>query len=310
MIANAVAAVVFIGVLLVAAFLFGMRASQAKAHAHQLSERLGPGEAPQRLFRPREVDAVGHLLGGAGTWLHALILRAGSRATVGQILLASLATGVLPALVLIQLLRGPQGLIALALAALPVLVLSRMATKRSRQITEQLPDALDLISRALRSGHAFGEALRMTAQEIPAPLSEELGPTAEEHRLGIELRTCLDGLLQRLPGNFEIRMFASSVLLHRDTGGNLIEILEQLADTVRERVVFEQKAHAMTAEVRTSAAILEALPFLAALLLSIITPGYLAPLLEPGLGRSMLVGGAISMVIGVVLMRRIARVEA
>jgi tight adherence protein B len=176
-------------------------------------------------------------------------------------------------------------------------------------ITQQIPDTLDLMGRALRSGHAFGDALRVAGEESPAPIGEEFGRAAEEHRLGIELRAALEGLAARTPENFELRMLVSGVMLNRETGGNLIEMLENMAEVVRERLVFEGKVKALTAEVRTSAAILSALPFFAALGIMWARPGYLEPLFEPGPGQYMLAYGLCSMVVGLFVMRRISDVE-
>jgi tight adherence protein B len=127
--------------------------------------------------------------------------------------------------------------------------------------------------------------------------------------LGLELRECLEGLNNRVPESFELRLFTGAVMLNRDTGGNLIEILENLARTIRERVVFEGKVKALTAEVRASANILSSLPIGAAVLLAVVEPNYLIPLTEPGLGQYMVAGGFVSMSIGMYLMRRLAEVE-
>jgi tight adherence protein B len=310
MFANTVAIGLFALVLGISALLYFSATAHRAADALELSRRLGPGEAPRNLVRVREVDALGRNFGSFGLWLHNLTLRAGSHASVGSVVVTSLLLSVGGVATLAGLSGGLQSLAGLLLGLIPVFVLKREAKVRARLVTYQLPDALDLMARALRSGHAFSEALRMAAVEMPAPIGEELVPAAEEHRLGIDLREILEGLMRRMPDSFEMRLFASSVLLHRETGGNLIEILEQLGDTVRERVVFDEKVQAMTAEVRMSALILELLPFFAAAGLSMFVPGYLLPLLEPGLGRQLLVFGLVAMTTGVLLMRRIARVSA
>jgi tight adherence protein B len=126
----------------------------------------------------------------------------------------------------------------------------------------------------------------------------------------MELRPCLESLLRRVPHCFELRLLVGAVLLNRETGGNLVEILDRLADTVRERLVFEGKVRALTAEVRVSAIILSFMPFAAAAVLTWVDATYLLPLTEPGLGRTMLFGATLSMVAGMLLMRRLAQVEA
>ncbi len=310
MFANTLAFGLFALVLGIAALIYFSANARRKADTLELSRRLGAGEAPRQLVRIREVDGVGKIFGSVGLWLHTLTLRAGSHASVGSVVATSLLLALGGVGALGWATGGLQSLAGLALGLIPVLWLKREAKARAKLVTYQLPDALDLMARALRSGHAFSEALRMAAVEMPAPIGEELVPASEEHRLGIDLREILEGLMRRMPDSFEMRLFASSVLLHRETGGNLIEILEQLGDTVRERVVFDEKVRAMTAEVRMSAIILELLPFFAAAGLSLFVPGYLLPLLEPGLGQRLLVFGLVAMTTGVLLMRRIARVSA
>lgn len=310
MFANTVGIGLFALVLGTSALLYFSATAHHAADSLELSRRLGGGDVPRQLVRVREVDGIGRLFGSLGLWLHNLTLRAGSHASVGSVVAVSLLLGLGGVALLGWLTGGPQALAGLLLGVIPVLVLQREAKARARLVTYQLPDALDLMARALRSGHAFAEALRMAAVEMPAPLGEELVPAAEEHRLGLDLREILDGLTRRMPDSFEMRLFASSVLLHRETGGNLIEILEQLSDTVRERVVFEEKVRAMTAEVRMSALVLELLPFFAAAGLSLFVPTYLWPLFEPGLGQKLLIFGVVAMTTGVLLMRRIARVTA
>lgn len=310
MVAFVVAAMLFVGVLAAGTLLFFHQHTRVQATSLELSRRLGPVEVDVPVVWTREVDATGRCLGPLGHHLHTMLLRAGSDHTVAEVVVLSVTLAVAGVAGMGLAVGMPQALLGALLALVPYGLLVRMGRLRSQRITAQLPDALDLMSRTLRSGHAFSDALRLVAEEMSGPLGDELRPAAEQHRLGIELRACLDGLVARVPDNFELRMFASSVLLHRDTGGNLIEILDHLADTVRERVVFEQKVLALTAEVRTSARILEFLPVGAAVLLSVVVPGYLLPMLQPGMGRNMLMFAVLSMVAGMLVMRRIADVEA
>lgn len=305
-----VAAFVFLGVFGALDLLYLGGRTVRRAASLELARRLGPQEAAQLLTRATPIDALGLWLGPVGGWLHRLATRAGSGLSVTRLLGLCLAWGAVGALG-VGLVVGPQAAwVGVALAMAPLLWLRREARLRTRLLDEQLPDAFDLIGRALRSGHAFPEALRLAAQELPTPIRDVLGPTAEQHRLGLDLRTSLDDLVARVPDNFAVRLFASSVLLHRETGGNLIEILEGLADTVRERSIFEEKVLALTAEVRTSARILEALPFVAAMAILMVSPTYLDPLFLPGMGRVLLVAAGASMITGILLIRNISKVRA
>jgi|JI10StandDraft_1071094.scaffolds.fasta_scaffold353574_2 tight adherence protein B len=309
MYARIFAGVVFAGVLFAAVTVWAMLQMLSEVRRGELAERLGAGHDIPQLLRARQMDTVGVLLGPVGRWLHNLRLRAGERGTVAELLVVvGLLAGVTP-LLLSAVLDGPVVWLGVLAGAAPILLLMARAAARSRRLSAQLSDALDIVARALRAGHAFTDALRMAAAELPAPIGEELAQTAEEHRLGLELRECLTGLVERVPESFDVRLFVGAVLLNRDTGGNLIEVLENMAETIRDRVVFEGKVRALTAEVRTSAAILASLPFLAAVALAAVQPDYLSPLLQPGLGRTLLTAGVVSMGLGVLVMRRLSQVE-
>jgi tight adherence protein B len=296
-------------VLGAAALLWGARASWSDARREEIARRIGPNEALPRLVAARQPDALAASLGALGAWLHGLRGRAGRGGSASAVAAPALGFAVVGVAALVWAGAGLGAVGGVFAAGIPVWKLLWEADARARKIAEQLPDALDLIARAMRAGHAWVDALGRASQEIPAPLGLELGLVAEEHRLGIELRPCLEALLQRVPTSFELRLLVGAVLLNRETGGNLIEILDHLSETVRDRLLFESKVRALTAEVRASAAILAVLPFASALLLTWVQPDYLLPLLSPGLGRSLLMGGLASMGVGLLLMRRVARVE-
>jgi tight adherence protein B len=309
MIAGVAAAIVFLGVLVVTSLVVAGVFARSEARSMELRHRMGPTReaAPRAVLR--DIDNVGASLGTIGHELHTLILRSGEQATVASLLGSSVVAGFCFAALAMWLLGPLWFVLGVFPAALPFYILQRRVDQRSKMITEQLPDALDLITRALRAGHAFTDALMMAGQEMPAPIGDELTHTAEEHRFGLPLRSCLQGLVDRLPNNFEVRFMISAVLLNRETGGNLVEVLETIAETVRERVVFESKVNALTAEVRMSALILQMLPFGAAALLIALEPDHLMPLFNTMLGRRLLMGGILSMLLGSIVMRRISQVE-
>ncbi len=248
-------------------------------------------------------------LHGAALWLRTRLDQAGDPRTAQQFVLETAGLAACGLLVTVLFLHGPLKLAGLLLGGIPILLLRRRASIRSKMITEQLPDAFDRIERTLRTGHAFSDALRLASEEMPAPLSEELARVVSLQALGVDLRGSLETLAARNPTNFDIRLFVGAVLLNRETGGNLVEILDHLAETVRERLIFDGKVLALTAEVRLSALILGALPFVVSGALLAIKPTYLAPLLGSDGGREMLLVGVVSLLIGAVLMRRLAAVE-
>lgn len=196
------------------------------------------------------------------------------------------------------------------LGVLPLVQVQRKAEQRAAVLSDQLPEALDLITRTMRAGHAFSDAMRIAAYEMPAPMGDLLSQVSEETRLGKDLRSCLENMVRQSPKDFELRLFAAAVLLQRDTGGNLAEILDKLATTVRDRIVFRGKVRALTAEVRLSGNILTAMPALAAIALLALRPGYLGPLFTNALGQAMLGGAIVSVVFGLLIMRRLAQVES
>jgi tight adherence protein B len=296
-------------VLVAAALLWGARSSLRGARSAEIARRIGPVDLMPKLVSARQSDALATALGPLGAWLHALRGRAGRGGSATAVVVPVLAFATVGVVALLWAGLGLGAVGGVLAGGIPVWKLLWDADVRARKVAEQLPDALDLIARAMRAGHAWVDALGRASEEIPAPLGLELGLVAEEHRLGIELRPCLESLLRRVPTSFELRLLVGAVLLNRETGGNLIEILDHLSETVRDRLVFESKVRALTAEVRASAAILAVLPFASAILLTWVQPDYLLPLLSPGLGRSLLMGGLASMGVGLLLMRRVARVE-
>lgn len=300
----------------IVALLLGWNALRARREVMReaLGRRLGAiGPAPveeEDLLRRITPGAPGWMGSRFGPWLELLLRSAGRSDDPKDFLLRAALLGGASALLLMAILRSPLGIVGLGVGWLPILLLQREGSKRGVALSAQLPDALDLVARTLRAGHAFTDALRIAAAELPEPLALELGTVAEENRLGRDLRESLDQLLARNPTNFDLRLFSGSVLLQRETGGNLIEMLDHLSRTIRERIIFEEKVEALTAEVRFSALILTAMPFLVAGAILVVKPDYLTPLFETTLGRLILFGAMTSLGIGVVVMRRLATVEA
>ncbi len=302
-------AVVFVGVLVASSFLYWSWQTRAQARRKQLALRAGNVMDDERVIRLRQADNDSRGAGWSGH-LARLLRQAGDERSTRDVLVVMGVMAGAGLFVSLWLLPFPGALAGVLAGLIPYAVLRTTARKRSRHLTEQLPDAIDLMTRTLRAGRAFSDALRLAATELPAPIGEELVQVSEEHRLGIELRESLGNLMERNPNNWDLRLFVGSVLLQRETGGNLIEMLEQLAETIRERLIFESKVESLTAEVRFSAFILGSLPFVVAGVLMLLQPGYLLPLVTTSLGRTMLVGGVISLLIGGTTMRRLAQVEA
>lgn len=290
-------------------FVAGQR-TRRQAEALEFARRLGPGFSGPRLERVEEHGIADRVLGPVGRWIHSMTLRAGVPLSVTQVIAATAACGLLGSTVGGMVHGAPWAVAGLALGGIPMVWLGQRAHDLNAKVTAQLPDAIDLMTRALRCGHAYPEAMRIAAAESEEPLASLFGDVAEENGLGLELRDCLEKMLQKVPHNFEVRLFISCVLLNRETGGNLVEILESVARTIRERAVFIEKVAAMTTEVRASAAVLAVMPFLAAGALMFVSPDYLKPMVELAIGQKLLLGAGLLMVCGMAIMSRVATVEA
>ncbi len=304
-------AVSFIGLAMAASFLYwGLKAREESA-ARELARRLGTlADKPEdRLFRLQVQDKAAEALGVVGESLDAIIRQSGEEILVSDLLVRCGLFALIGSVLFIFIAKGPIGLIGVIFGLIPILILSSRGAERARKLSEQLPDALDLVGRSLQAGHGFSDALRMCAEEMPLPISAEFGRVYEEHRLGRDFRECLGSLTVRNPSNFDLKIFVSAVLLQRDTGGNLIEILDSIAKTVRDRFVLTAKVKALTAEARISAVILGLIPIFVTLALLLIRREYLSPLVTDPVGPWIL-GAAIGMFgTGVVVMVRLSRVD-
>jgi tight adherence protein B len=196
----------------------------------------------------------------------------------------------------------------IAAAFLPFTHVSRQRNKRLRAFETQFPETLDLVSRALRAGHAFGSGLKVAAEEGPEPMATEFRVATEEINLGLALPQALLNLADRVP-LADIRFFVTAVLIQRETGGNLTEILGNISALIRERLRLLANVRVLSAEGRFSAWILIALPIFAGGAILVLNPGYLTVLVVDPLGKRILTGGAILMFLGVVWMRRMVRIR-
>jgi tight adherence protein B len=188
-------------------------------------------------------------------------------------------------------------------------VLLRARSRRSKVVSEQLPEALDMLARSLRAGHALSGAFETVAKEMPAPIAVEFGRVFEAQRLGIVLEDALLQMCGRVPRNGDVKMLSVSVTIQRETGGNLAEIFSNLAATIRARYKFYGKLRGLTAEGRASALVVAALPFGFSLVLSLFNPSYLAPLFADSMGHMTLFAAAALWFVGVMWTRRLTTLD-
>jgi tight adherence protein B len=205
-----------------------------------------------------------------------------------------------------------SGILGLSAAAMclvvPYLRLSMQRRRRMEKIEEQIPDAIDVIKRALRAGHPFNAAIKLVADDMDQPIAKEFELTFSDLNYGNDVRRSLLGLLNRVP-SVTVMALVTSVLVQRETGGNLAEILDQIAKVVRGRFKFERKVRSLAAEGKISAWVLSLVPFVLIGMLSISAPAYLPVLLTNPVGHKLIYTAVILGVVGIFWIRRIIRIE-
>jgi tight adherence protein B len=193
-------------------------------------------------------------------------------------------------------------------ASLPFFKIFRDRNNRIQQFEEQLPDAIDMVKRALRAGHPFSGAIKLVADEMDDPVAEEFGTTFADINYGNDSRRAMLGLLQRVP-SVTVMALVTSVLVQKETGGNLAEILERIAAVVRSRFKLQRKVKTLSAEGRLSAWILAMVPLVLFAVIWITSPDYLPMLLEEEAGKKMIIYGVVSGIIGIYWVKKIIRIE-
>jgi len=244
------------------------------------------------------------------TSIELLLYRAGMPTTPAKLLFFTLLSAALGLAVTATLtgtvMRGLPGLLA---GLVPWLLVRRAARTRMRRFEDQLPDGLDLLTRALRAGHGLASGFQLVGGELEDPIGTEFGLVADEVRFGLDLRDALENLERRV-GNPDLPYFTTAVLIQRQTGGNLAELLDKLGMLLRQRAQFHGRVRALTAQGRGAAMFLALwLPFIT-VVVHVLSPTYLVPLFENAWGHAVLATAAITDVAALLIARRIADVEA
>jgi tight adherence protein B len=209
--------------------------------------------------------------------------------------------------ILVSPVLSVLGLAALG-ALLPFLFVRRKRAKRLAEFEAQFPEALDFMARAMRAGHAFPTSLEMLSVESPDPLRSEFRRVFNELNLGEALPVVLRHLAERLP-LIDVRFFVSAVLMQRETGGNLGEILTRLAHVIRERFRLKGQVRAVSAHSRITAGVLTAMPIVVVLALMAIDPKYFMSMVESPEGKYLISGALVAQVLGYLCMRKIINFE-
>ena len=313
--------VCFLAVVLLLEGGFLLWQDTSSAEVRQLERRMralqagGHGTEASSMIKPRageEEGAIGRLLLRLPrvASLERILQQAGVTMTTSRFLLVVglLALAVfLVALVLRQPLWLSLLLGALS-TTLPFLWLSRARRKRLNKLEAQLPDAVDLIARALRAGHSFPPALQMVADELPDPIGSEFGVAFDEVNYGIPVSDAMMNLATRVPVD-DLRFFAVAVILQRETGGNLAEILDNIAKLIRERFKLLGTVRVLSAEGKMSAWVLTLLPFVTALVINLVSPGFMAVLWTDPAGFKLIIMAFVAMLVGIFWMWRIVQIR-
>jgi tight adherence protein B len=242
--------------------------------------------------------------------LDRLLMQSGRDWTVARFLAYTIA---LPSVATVAaLFFGVPVMLTLALASLcallPLALVYRSRSKRIAILEQQLPEAADLISRALRAGHSFPGSLGMVAEELANPLGGEFRITFDEISYGVSMNDALKNMVMRVPV-MDLRYFVIAVLIQREAGGNLAEILDNISQIIRERMKLLSKVKVLSAEGRLSAWILGVLPFALAGVIMLINPDFFMGLISDPMGVKMIGGSLGCMLLGIVWMRKIIRIH-
>jgi tight adherence protein B len=236
--------------------------------------------------------------------------QAGVTTKPARILLLSAVSGLL-SYYLLGLFHVQTQLCILAgmgIGAAPFAAIAYMRHRRLRRFEEHLPEALDLLGRAVRAGHSFTTGLELIAQECAEPIAGEFRTTFEEQNLGLPLRDSLLNLTERVP-LVDVRLLVTALLIQRDTGGNLAEILDELSRVIRERFRIYREVGVKTAQGKLTAGILIALPLIMLAALAAVNPGYIRVLFDDHTGRNMLMGAAVMQVLGSLMLWKIVNID-
>jgi tight adherence protein B len=244
------------------------------------------------------------------TSLRRMLDQADLHITVSRVVMLAVMAGLLAALAVSMLTISKLLMVSagVAAAALPFLHIMYKRKKRLNAFLEHLPDALELMSRALQAGHGFAEALHMVSTEMPEPIATEFRKTYEEQNLGLSLKLALENLSERVP-LIDLRFCVTAIMIQRETGGNLAEILEKVGHTIRERFRILEDLKTLTTSSRLSAWILCGIPIFVALAVTVINGEYMSVLWYDPRGHKLIFAASIMQLSGMLVVRKILKIK-
>jgi tight adherence protein B len=314
---------VFLACLFLTYALFLITSRNSEARRTLLNERLAEAIRSSAHSTDTDVQLAREELLSEIPWMNRTLVKleissrvkrmidqADLQITVMRLVLFSLTAGVLAFLAVSMITTSYllMGFCAVLATVMPFFYIARTRKKRLKRFLQLLPDALDLMSRGLSAGHAFTESLHMVATEMPEPIASEFRKTYEEQNLGLSLKLALENFVQRMP-ILDLRMCVTAVLIQRETGGNLSELLEKVAHTIRERFRIMEDLKTLTLSSRWSAWLLCALPILLAIYISVMNPTYMDVMWRDPRGHKLLAVAGIMQVLGMLMVQKIMKIK-
>jgi len=310
-------------VVAIAAFALGSLVDQRSAQARLLKERLAserkaPERAPEEelaLLRDEQlsqIPALDNLLRRSErvSNIQKMLAQAGMGIRAGNFLGLCALAGIAAAIAAyVFSKRFEVTWIALLVGfVLPYSVVSFKRTKRFEKFEELFPEAIDTLARAVRAGHAFTTALEMITDEVSEPVSGEFRQLYEEQKFGMPVRDALMNLTERMP-LVDVKFFVTAVMLQRETGGNLAEILDNLSYVIRERFKIQRQVRVYTAQGRLTMALLMGMPPIIVAVMLVLNPSFIRPLFSDPIGHTLLVAGITLQTVGYFVIRKIIKIQ-
>jgi tight adherence protein B len=320
--ATLLALLVFL-VVAMAAFAMGSLFDQRSARARLLKERLSDEKkAPERnpeeelaLVRDEQlsdIPALDSLLRRSGrvAEIQKMLAQGGLGIKAGNFLGVCIVAGIVSTIAAYVVSKRVEvAWVALLVGfVLPYSYASFKRQKRFNKFDELFPEAIDTLARAVRAGHAFTTALEMITNEISEPVAGEFRQLYEEQKFGMPVRDALLNLTERMP-SVDVKFFVTAVMLQRETGGNLAEILDNLSYVIRERFKIQRQVRVYTAQGRLTMALLMGMPPIIVVVMMALNPSFIRPLFSDPIGHTLLVGGITLQTVGYFVIRKIIRIQ-
>ena len=311
--------VVVAGSVFFLASIFDQRSAQARLIKERLAnERKAPERAPEdelallRNEQLSDIPALDNLLRRSSriAGMQKMLEQSGVSLRAGNFLGFSALAGIAATLIAYTLSKRMEvAWFALLVGfVMPYAYVSFKRSKRFEKFEELFPEAIDTLARAVRAGHAFTTALEMITNEVAEPIAGEFRQLYEEQKFGMPVRDALMNLTERVP-LVDVKFFVTAVMLQRETGGNLAEILDNLSYVIRERFKIQRQVRVYTAQGRLTMALLMGMPPIIVVVMMVLNPAFIHPLFADPIGHTLLVAGIALQTVGYFVIRKIIRIQ-